>query len=61
MFFDEPYWNQDDNYEINIKEYKFDEEYSCNFEKVNSFVLALDNEGSIISLLTLNIDISSFL
>ena len=42
-FFDEPYWNQDDNYEINIKEYK------CNFEKVNSFVLALDNEGSIIS------------
>lgn len=48
-FFDEPYWNQDDNYEINIKEYKFDEEYSCNFEKVNSFVLALDNEGSIIS------------
>ena len=35
--------------EINIKEYKFDEEYSHEFEKVNCFVLALDNEGCIIS------------
>ena len=47
--FDEPYWSPDGEYEINIKEYKFDEKYSYSFEKVNCFVLALYNEGSIIS------------
>ena len=46
-----PHWNEEDECSINVKEYKFDDEYKNNFSKTNCFIKGLHNEGRIISFL----------
>lgn len=44
-----PFWSDLDNDDIQIEEYRFDEEYRDLFEKENCFRKAVENEGRIVS------------
>lgn len=44
-----PFWESNKETDLEIKEYKFDEAYRENFEKVNCFTNAIENEGRVIS------------
>ncbi len=45
---DEPFWSDKES-DLTIKEYKFDEEYSCKFGSTNCFIKAFLSEGRIVS------------
>lgn len=46
---DEPFWESGCASELEIKEYKFDEDYRKNFEETNCFSKAIESEGRIVS------------
>lgn len=46
---EEPFWGSDDESDIEVKEYNFDEKYRDNFEKINCFIKAIESEGRIVS------------
>lgn len=46
---EEPFWEEQVKINLEIEEYKFDEEYRECFDEVNCFVKAIENEGRIVS------------
>lgn len=49
LAYEAPFWESDSELNIRVKEYKFDEENRDNFEAVNCFTEAIENEGRVIS------------
>ena len=48
---DEPYWGEDELLQTEITEYQFDKMFCENFERINCFYKAIQNEGKIVSFL----------
>ena len=55
---EEPFWESQDEGNLRIKEYKFDEEYRNSFDNPNCFSKALESEGRIVSFIHPNYDIA---
>ena len=51
LAYKEPHWNDKDECEVVVKEYRFDEEYRANFQATNCFTKGLYTEGRIVSFL----------
>ncbi len=49
LAYEDPFWEDDHDPNLIIEKYEFDEEYSINFEQVNCFTKAIENEGRVIS------------
>lgn len=44
-----PFWESDAETDVEVKEYKFDEQYRNNFERTNCFTKAIESEGRVVS------------
>lgn len=49
LMFSEPFWGDNSEANLEIKEYKFDKDYREKFELINCFTKAIETEGRIIS------------
>ncbi|RRJ24592.1 DUF4160 domain-containing protein [Lachnoanaerobaculum gingivalis] len=49
LFRDEPFYGDNDNCDIKIEEYQFDDDFKKEYSNINCFTKALENEGRVVS------------
>jgi hypothetical protein len=49
LIYNDPYWTETEELEVEVREYKFDKEFCDSFSTVNCFTKAIHNEGRILS------------